>query len=178
MPRSRRLQLVLRWLNWLRRACWAALVSAETGTWRTIRGEALAQSADFRALANMRVREAALLLRGSEWSGAYYLVGYAVECALKACLAREFRSWRMPDKNVLSQAYTHDLQNLARQCQLNQLIAAQGRADRDFDVNWALVKDWNEESRYLIWTETNARDLFRAVNDRNHGVLPWVKRQW
>jgi hypothetical protein len=126
----------------------------------------------------MRVREAAVLLRGSEWSGAYYLVGYAVECALKACLTREFRSWHMPDKNAVSKAHTHDLQNLASQCNLDQLIITHGRTDGAFDVNWALVKDWSEESRYRAWTETNARDLYRAVSDRAHGVLPWVKSQW
>src|SRR5690242_18924526 len=44
------------------------------------RERTLSQSADFRDLAAMRVREAKLLLDGGEWSGAYYLVGYAVEC--------------------------------------------------------------------------------------------------
>jgi|HubBroStandDraft_5_1064220.scaffolds.fasta_scaffold268471_2 hypothetical protein len=84
----------------------------------------------------------------------------------------------MPEKALINKAHTHDLQALARECQLDHLIIAQGQVDGDFDINWALVKDWNEESRYLTWTEINARDLFRAVTDRNHGVLPWVKLQW
>ena len=101
-----------------------------------------------------------------------------MECALKAYLTKEFRSWHMPDKTKVSKAYIHDLQSLAQLCKLDQLIIAQGRTDPDFDVNWATTKDWSEESRYRTWTETKARDLYRAINDRNHGVLPWVKGQW
>lgn len=42
----------------------------------------------FQVLANLRIREAQALLRAKEFSGAYYLVGYAVECGLKACIAK------------------------------------------------------------------------------------------
>jgi len=39
--------------------------------------------ADFQQLADERISEAAVLLAASKFSGAYYLAGYAVECALK-----------------------------------------------------------------------------------------------
>ena len=43
--------------------------------------------ADFQRLADVRIDEAGVLLAAGRWSGAYYLAGYAVECALKACIA-------------------------------------------------------------------------------------------
>ncbi|MSU78452.1 MAG: HEPN domain-containing protein [Gemmataceae bacterium] len=39
-------------------------------------------------LAQERVRDADSLLKAGQWSGAYYLAGYAVECGLKACIAK------------------------------------------------------------------------------------------
>jgi hypothetical protein len=43
---------------------------------------------DFRTLAELRAEEARVLLRSRRQLGAYYLAGYAVECALKACIAK------------------------------------------------------------------------------------------
>ena len=37
-------------------------------------------------LAEERARDAELLLEGGQWSGAFYLAGYAVECGLKSCV--------------------------------------------------------------------------------------------
>ena len=37
---------------------------------------------DFQVLADLRAEEAAILVRNRKMQGAYYLGGYAVECAL------------------------------------------------------------------------------------------------
>jgi HEPN domain-containing protein len=42
---------------------------------------------DLMRLSRLRIREARVLLEAGEFPGAYYLAGYAVECALKACVA-------------------------------------------------------------------------------------------
>jgi hypothetical protein len=39
-----------------------------------------------RQLAADRILDAEHLLSGGRFSGAYYLAGYSVECALKACI--------------------------------------------------------------------------------------------
>jgi hypothetical protein len=41
---------------------------------------------DLQQLADARIAEANALLAAGLWDGAYYLAGYAVECALKACI--------------------------------------------------------------------------------------------
>jgi HEPN domain-containing protein len=43
---------------------------------------------DFQELAEERLEDARPLLDAGRFSGAYYLAGYAVECALQACIAR------------------------------------------------------------------------------------------
>lgn len=44
---------------------------------------------DLRELALLRLKEAQVLFANGCWSGAYYLAGYAIECALKACIAKK-----------------------------------------------------------------------------------------
>jgi HEPN domain-containing protein len=39
-------------------------------------------------LSKVRLKEATALLNLRMYDGAYYLAGYAVECALKACIAK------------------------------------------------------------------------------------------
>ena len=43
---------------------------------------------DFQQLADVRINEAEALLVQGKYDGAYYLAGYAVECGLKACIAK------------------------------------------------------------------------------------------
>ncbi len=47
---------------------------------------------DFQSFSRIRVNEAKALLHLKHYSGAYYLAGYAVECALKA-LTSSFRTF-------------------------------------------------------------------------------------
>jgi len=44
--------------------------------------------ADFQELAQIRLRDAEVLLENGRFDGAYYIAGYSVECALKACIAK------------------------------------------------------------------------------------------
>jgi HEPN domain-containing protein len=60
----------------------------------------------FRRVAARRLRDARALLRARCYSGAYYVAGYAVECALKACIARQTRATSYPPKpNVVRDGY-------------------------------------------------------------------------
>ena len=54
--------------------------------------------ADLQKLSNTRIREAKALFAAGEYSGAYYLAGYAVECALKACFAKNVKQYDFPEK--------------------------------------------------------------------------------
>ena len=65
--------------------------------------------ADLQQLADARVQDAEALLNAGRWPAAYYLLGYAIECALKACAARQFREHEVPDKTIVNHFYTHKL---------------------------------------------------------------------
>jgi hypothetical protein len=43
------------------------------------------------------------LLQAGCYEGAYYLLGYVVECALKACIAKTIKEHEFPDKTLLKE---------------------------------------------------------------------------
>jgi HEPN domain-containing protein len=64
--------------------------------------------ATFQQLAEERLAEARALLETGHPSGAYYLAGYAIECALKARIAADFRADEIPDLRRVRDIYVHD----------------------------------------------------------------------
>jgi len=134
---------------------------------------------DLQSLSRQRRREAAALLRARHFPGAYYLVGYAVECALKACIARQTRRFDFPSKQIAQKVFVHDLEVLVKLAGLMQDLERDLRANASLQLNWAIVKDWSEESRYLLGiTRAQALDLYSACTSRRTGVLPWVRQRW
>lgn len=133
---------------------------------------------DLQALAQTRLREAKVLLANGEYSGAYYLAGYVVECALKACIAKRTKRHDFPDWKLARESWIHDLQQLIGPAGLKSSLAAELKADQVFSRNWANVIRWKAEIRYELTAEREAVDLIKAISDRRHGVLRWLKRHW
>lgn len=133
---------------------------------------------DLQQLAQERVRDADALLNAGQWSGAYYVAGYAVECGLKACIAKLTNAHDYPDKGLAQRCYTHDIEALAEVAGLEPQRKADATADPALRANWIIVKDWDETARYQQWTELQARELFAAITDTTHGVLPWIMDRW
>ena len=59
---------------------------------------------EFQELAEVRIGEAGVLLAGGKSDGAYYLAGYAVECALKACVACVYATAIHPEETRTQRA--------------------------------------------------------------------------
>jgi len=110
--------------------------------------------------------------------GAYYLAGYAVECALKACIAKETQRYEFPEKRRVNASHTHDLGELVKVAELQDELQAAAKADPLFRKYWNDVREWSELSRYVEHSQESARDLIEAVGDRRHGVIKWVKHYW
>jgi HEPN domain-containing protein len=133
---------------------------------------------NFHKVSTLRLQEADALLTAGHYPGAYYLIGYAVECALKACVAKQVKQYDFPDKKLANEAFTHDLEELIRVAGLAPDFETDRNADPELDLNWAIVKDWSETARYEVGiTEHQARELYTASTGRN-GVLPWVRKRW
>jgi hypothetical protein len=68
--------------------------------------------------------------------------------ALKACIAKLTKRHDFPDKGMLQGAYTHDLTQLLKMAKLERARDTELERDADFKVNWNVVKEWGEQSRY------------------------------
>lgn len=131
---------------------------------------------DLQALAGSRIRESKILFKAGEYSGAYYLAGYSVECALKACIAKRFMKHDFPDKKTVIESYTHDLVKLAKLAGLEQELEGENVAY--LKKNWDVVRGWSEESRYRLMERPVCEQLLSAIIQTSHGVLPCIQRCW
>jgi HEPN domain-containing protein len=132
---------------------------------------------DFQALAEIRLKEAKALLDGALCEGAYYLAGYAVECALKACIARQTSEYDFPDKKFASDIHTHDLRKLLDLAGLKSEL----ESTPELEHAWEIVQEWSEASRYKCEIDLFiALDLVLGIesDDGKRGLLPWIRQRW
>jgi HEPN domain-containing protein len=132
---------------------------------------------DFQQLADVRIAEAKVLLDAGKWDGAYYLAGYAVECALKACIAKLTRAEDFPPRET-KDYYTHDLNALLKPANLKAACDAEGNANMTFKAYWQAVVQWKEDARYKQIPQRDAEELYKAISDPTDGVLRWIRLHW
>jgi hypothetical protein len=133
---------------------------------------------ELQQLARTRLREARTLLRARQFAGVYYLCGYVVECAFKACIAKRTRRFEFPDKGTVEKNWVHDPTKLLRAAGLETALAQDMQTDKVLEQNWAIVKDWKETSRYERRSAAEAQALYEAVSDNQHGVFRWLQQHW
>lgn len=133
---------------------------------------------DFKTLARLRAKDARTLVRSGNEQGAYYLAGYAVECALKACIARKTKRSEFPPgpQEVRDNFYTHDLRMLLKTAGLEKQLEKDMILNPALATNWNTVKGWDEQSRYSC-SGLNGTDMCKAIRGAN-GVLRWIKQHW
>ena len=83
-----------------------------------------------------------------------------------------------PEKRFINEIYTHNLKELVKSAGLETLRGTYERANVNFATNWAIVKDWNETSRYNTFTQIQAQELYNSITSRTGGVLPWIRQYW
>lgn len=126
---------------------------------------------DLQELSRLRIKEAKVLLDNNLYDGAYYLCGYSVECALKACIAKNTKRFDFPDKKVVSESHTHEIIKLVKIAGLELDLRNRLKNNQDFELNWTIVKDWSEISRYRRNSRLDALDLYKAIVDRKNGIM-------
>jgi HEPN domain-containing protein len=130
-------------------------------------------------LAGNRLADAQALLNAGRLDAAYYLAGYAIECAIKAYIAKATVEHEFPDKGFVEKSWKHGLIHLMNHAGLQGPLNTAQQADPDLAENWATVAQWNEHFRYYEGiTQQEAIDIVQAVGDPQHGVLQWLRQHW
>ncbi len=112
-------------------------------------------STQFAFLADTRLREAGALVAKRHWLGALYLAGYAVECSLKAKIAKNSRD-ALPDS-----CKTHDLVALRK-------VLAPTLTDEQY-VTLRAVPEWSHLLRYEC-RAPSARTVTDFINQSKEAI--------
>jgi len=136
-------------------------------------------SHDLEHLSYMRAAEAECLLNAGHFAGSYYLMGYAVKCALKAVIAGQQRRLTFPDKAFAAACHTHRLETLLELAGLAPNMQQAIAESAAFNENWNRVKQWNESARYRVKVDSvTARCMAASCLQVPKGVLPWIRKYW
>jgi HEPN domain-containing protein len=133
---------------------------------------------DFQNLAGERLADAAALLAAGRFDCAYYIAGYTVECALKACIANKTKEGDFPPRET-KKIWTHDLVDLIESAGLKTEFIEVTRKNFLFEAGWAIVRDWSESARYEnAHDRLRAEQMLDAITDPQNGILQWLKKYW
>ena len=120
--------------------------------------------------------DARTLFAAQRYAGAYHAGGIALECALKARIAKFTQAEEFPDWKLAREAWEHDPRKLLALGGLGRLMAG---AAVPVQTNWATVKDWTVESRY---THTvNPATVAAFIDALDHpidGVITWLRNHF
>ena len=133
---------------------------------------------DLQELARVRLKEATALLSLGLFDGAYYPAGYAVECGLKACIAKEPCGTSFRTSGGWIPATRTTCVSWLELTGLSDELAGRVGKDPGFKLNWEVVQEWSEQSRYQKHRPEAAQQMLEGVGNRSHGVISWIKLHW
>ena len=133
---------------------------------------------DFQMIAFQRHAEAKYLLAAKQFSGAYYLAGYVIECSLKSCIAKSTQEHDFPEKKRVDKAHSHDLAQLLTVAGLEPTLRIACQDNTSLAQKWATAQEWSEVSRYKIWDQAYAESMLDAVGDGEEGLFLWLTQHW
>ncbi|MEI9968930.1 MAG: HEPN domain-containing protein [Terracidiphilus sp.] len=133
---------------------------------------------ELQEISEVRLREYRALLNAGFAEGAYYLAGYAVECALKACIAKRTQEHDFPEKKFVNDSHTHNLKILLQLAELKTELDTIIEVDPAMESVMDRVQEWSETSRYQRKTAQEADALLKAIEEGKGGLLPWIRLHW
>lgn len=133
-------------------------------------------NADIKSLAVDRYSDAECLLNAGRFDAAYYIAGYSVELLIKARVCKtlgieDFFDFGNPQKTKLKNSDSiyrpykvHDLEQLLVLSGIYTEFDTALKADITFKAAWSIIKNWDENTRYLTGkTENDVKDLLTSI---------------
>ena len=130
------------------------------------------------ALAQAKLDDAELLFQHGRFANSYYLFGYAAELAIKSRISGLFRAGTIPDRKLVNDIYSHDLNKLMGLAGLVAELEASRKASAVFDGYRATVASWAETSRYEVVEEFRSAAMRDAMMHADEGVFQWLQARW
>ena len=146
----------------------------------------MANYRELKEIAKSRLRASKILLDHKDFDGAVYIMGYALECCLKAIICKRLNLAQYPDKSG-----SRDKDNIFKTHKFDILLTLCG-LENDFSLssapprrsgNWSEVTKWNTELRYEpigSRNEAEAKRMYEALVESPDGIITWITkhRKW
>ncbi|CAG1020046.1 hypothetical protein DOJK_00037 [Patescibacteria group bacterium] len=140
----------------------------------------------FKKSCNAHLKSAKILMRAEDWEAAAYMLGHALECALKALICNKLQLSSYPEKKHFK---THEFVELKVLAGLNKIFSPSGNADEfnswsafisEYPDNWVSMRYQIPSSSTAprVWDETKVKSLYNNLTDPQTGVLRVIKKRW
>ncbi len=134
------------------------------------------------AIAELRLKEAKILLEAECYEGCIYIAGYCVELLLKAKIAQllDLDSLFVSiGKEKIKPFRIHKLTDLALYAGLQKQISVE--SNETFKKFWSLIySQWSEDLRYKkcgSCSKKRAENFITAIEDPTNGIKQWIERK-
>lgn len=107
------------------------------------------KKSDFKKNTLVRLKTVKILIKGEDWDAAAYMMGYTLECALKAATCKTLNLEKYPDKTGADK-----VDNFFKTHNFDRLLVVSGLTDL-FSFNQAAFNDWSNFTKDFPgeWTE-------------------------
>ena len=129
----------------------------------------------FQELQKRFVAGARELEKTEQYDLAYYLGGYATECAIKAIICKSIPASTFPPRNPASTHYIHKIETLLGTANLQEALELEISKDNGLKVAFQIVKDWIPDSRYELskMTRKDCQEFLDSVEV----FIKWLEKQ-
>lgn len=151
----------------------------------------MANNRDFKTIAKARLKTVKILISANDWEGAAYMMGYVLECALKAAICKRLNLVTYPEntRNDKVDGYfmTHKFDQLLIPSGLTDLFSATGNRDefrswsdftKEYPGEWPAMR--YNPSRLSQFDEIKVKALYNCLTVTPHGIITVMnrKRRW
>jgi len=143
---------------------------------------------DFKIISKTRLKTVQILIDGKDWDGSAYMMGYVLECALKAVICKTLHLISYPEytRNAKVDNYfmTHQFDQLLTPSGMENIFSARGK--KDIFRNWSEFTqeyqgDWTA-MRYNIdrqkqFDEIKVKKMYNNLTGKPYGIITVIKKE-
>src|SRR3989344_421026 len=142
----------------------------------------MANAADFKKIAEARLSTVDTLIQAEDWDGAAYMMGFVLECALKAATCKTLKLTSYPEntrnKKTDSFFMTHVFDQLLTVSGLADTFSAQGPVSafrnwseftKEYEGEWTAMR--YDRDRLAQFDEIKVKHLYNNLKEVPDGVI-------
>lgn len=148
----------------------------------------MANLKDLKSVSQLRIKTVELLIGGKDWDSAAYMMGYTLECALKAVICKTLHLISYPEntrKNIVDSYFmTHKFDQLLTPSGMEDIFSSRGH--KDLFRNWSeftkeYPDDWPamryDRQRQKQFDEAKVKKLYNNLTEKPRGILTIINSQ-